>query len=193
MLCTAETNALGTQLNRVQGICRGICVGAYTQGSELISPLHDALKVAAYSSFLCSDVALVDLSCRTIQGNVISLMECMSAKFKYLSLFVNLNLTAAGYTAGSHATCNNCRMAGHAAADSQDTLCCVHTLNILWRCLQTNQDNSLASAALAGILSLVSCKVYLTSCSARRCRKRASDYFAGLQCFRYKGGMQQLI
>ena len=193
MLCTAETDALSTQLNCVQGVGRGISVGAYTQGPELVSPLHDALKVTAYSSFLCSDVTLVDLSCRTIQGNVISLMECMSAKFKYLSFFVNLNLAAAGYTAGTHAACNNCCMAGHTAADSQDTLRSVHTLNILWGCLQTNQDNSLASAALAGILSLVSCKVYLTSCSARRCRKRASDYFAGLQCFRYKGWMQQLI
>ena len=190
MLCTAETNALSAQLNCVQGICRGICVGAYAQGPELVSPLHDTLKVSAYSCFLCSDIALVNLSGRTIQGNIISLMECMSAKFKYLSLFVNLNLAASGYTAGSHTACNNCCMAGHTAAYSQDTLCCVHTLNILWGCLQTNQDNSLASAALAGILSLISCKVYLTSCSTRRCRKCASDYFAGLQCFRNKGRMQ---
>ena len=193
MLGTAQADALSAKLNSVQRVCRGICVGAHTQGPELVSPLHDTLKVAAYGCFLCSDVALVNLSGRTIQGNVIPLMECISAKFKYLSLFINFNLAAAGYTAGSHAARNYCCMAGHTAAYSQDTLCRVHTFNILRGCLQADQDDPLASAALAGVLGFVSSKVYLTGRSARGCRKCASDYFAGLQCFRNKCRMQQLV
>ena len=43
---------------------------------------------------------------------------------------VHDNSGAAGYTAGSHAACNNSSVRGHAAANSQNTLCSLHAFNI---------------------------------------------------------------
>ena len=107
-------------------------------------------------------------------------MEGISAKLEYFCFLVDLDLAASGYTAGTHTTCNDCCVGGHTAADSQDTLSCVHTFDVLRRCLKTNKDNSLASSADPCSLSFVCSKVNLACCRARRCRKSLSDYFACL-------------
>ena len=107
-------------------------------------------------------------------------MEGISAKGEFLLLFVDLDLAAAGYTAGTHTTGNYCCVGGHTTAYSQDTLRSVHTLDVLRRCLQTNQDHSLALAADACSLGSLCVEAYLTCCCTRGSRKSLSDHLASL-------------
>ena len=57
-------------------------------------------------------------------------MELLACQSKLLVGLIHGDLGTAGYTAGSHTAGNHSRMAGHTAADSQDTLSSLHTLDI---------------------------------------------------------------
>ena len=107
VLGTAETDTLGTQLTGLGRICGRIGIGANLQLAVLVSPGHYAAEVSADLSLLGSDITLVDLTGCTIERNVISLMEGLSAQGEYLGLLVDDNITAAGYTAGAHSAGND--------------------------------------------------------------------------------------
>ena len=118
-------------------------------------------------------------------------MVSMSAQFKHLVIFINGNVAAAGYTAGSHSSSHHCCVGGHTASYGQDTLCRMHSLDILRGSLQTNQDHSLS--LFMRFLCLLRGKVHLACRCSRRCGKCLSDHLAVLKRLRIKGGMQKLI
>ena len=88
-------------------------------------------------------------------------MVFFSSQNELLVRFVHNDIGAAGYTAGTHTTCNYCCMAGHTTADSQDTLSSLHTFNIFRRGLQTNQNYLLAFCLPS--LCIFCCKYDLTA------------------------------
>src|SRR3712207_2896432 len=101
---------------------------------------------------------------------------------------MHLDLTATGYTSGSHTTSNYGCVRGHTTTNGQDTFCCMHTLDVFRRGLQTNQDNSFT--LLGCCLCLISGKVALTCCCTRRCRQCGTDYVSGLQSVFIESRMQ---
>ena len=58
------------------------------------------------------------------RDSTVALMIDLAGQGEALVLFVHLDIAAAGYAAGAHAAGHNGRMAGLAAADGQDALCC---------------------------------------------------------------------
>ena len=191
VLGTAKADTLSAKAYRILGILRGICIGTYAKLSVLVSPVHDTLEVSANGCILGLDISIVDLTGRTVQRDVVSLMIGVSAQLEILLFFVDLDLAASGYAAGSHTTGNNGCVRGHTASYGQDTLGSVHTLDVLRRGLKSYKDNSLA--LLVSCLGLVSSEVYLTCCSARGSGKCGTDHGTCLKGSRIEGGMQKLI
>ena len=192
VLGTAQTNAFCTQTNRIGCILRGICIGADGQLTEAVCPCHDTAEVTAYRCFYRGDHALINLAGGAVKGNFIAFMEGIAAQGKFLCILINLDVTAAGYTAGTHTAGYYCCMGSHAAANGQDAFCCMHAFNVLRRGFQTHQNN-LFPLLLMGILRVICGKVNLTSRSTRRCGQCFTDNLAALQCLCIKGRMQQLI
>ena len=94
MLSSAKSDSFSSKFNSLSCICWCISISSYTKLSVLISKSHDSTEVSANLRLSCCHIALINLTCSTIKRNVISLVECISAKFKPLSFLINLNLTA---------------------------------------------------------------------------------------------------
>ncbi len=187
MLGTAEADALRSILHCICRISRGVRVGAHLQSAVLVRPLHNPPEVSADGSFHSLNVSFINLTGGAVQGNIITLVEHLAAKFKYFVLLVDGNFTTARYAGRAHTASHNSRVRGHAAAHGQNAFRRMHALDILRRGLQTYQYHSLA--LLMGILRLVRGKVYLTCRCAGRRGKRLSDYLACLQSVGIKGRM----
>ena len=131
MLRTAQADAFRAQLQCIGSILRGIGIGSYLQHTERIRPVHNTSEVAADGSIFRCDIAVVNLTGRTVKRNIISFMISLAAKAEYFSFFIHCNITAAGYTCGAHASCHNSRMGSHSSAYGKDTFGSMHSFNIL--------------------------------------------------------------
>jgi len=130
MFCPAQTNAFCTQLARFLCISRCVSVSANLQNSVLVGPAHNSTKFASDRSIHSRDNTLVDVTGRTIDRDVISLVELLASQSEDLIGFVHYNVRATGYTASTHTTCNNGSMRSHTATNGQDTLGSLHTGDI---------------------------------------------------------------
>ena len=109
VLCTAETDTFSTELTSLLSIVRCISVCTYFESLELVSPLHDAAEVTVVRiSVDLSDSAVIDLTCRTVEGDDVAFLECLASECELLVSFVHSDLAAAGYAALTHTTCNYC-------------------------------------------------------------------------------------
>ena len=80
MLCTAKTDTLSAKLTSFLSICRCICVGTNLQCSELVSPCHNTSELACDGSVYSLDLAIVDITGCTIDGDAVSLMELFAGQ-----------------------------------------------------------------------------------------------------------------
>ena len=191
MLGTAQADTFSTQFTSLSGIFGSISVGADLQGSELVSPSHYTAESTCDGSVYRCDLAGIDVTGGTVDGDIVSLVELLTCQCELLILLVHGNIAAAGYTAGSHAAGNHCSVRGHAAAHGQDTLSGLHAGNILGRSLQTNQNHLLASCVPS--LGILSGKYHLAAGSAGRCTQTLAQRSGSLQGCGVKLGMQQRI
>ena len=189
MLCTAKADALCAELNSLGCVARSICVGANLKGSVLISPAHDSAELACDGSVDSRDDAVIDVTGGAVDGDEVALMEGLACKGELLVLLVHDDLGAAGDTAGTHTTGNDSCVRCHTAADSQDTLRCLHAGDVLGRGLKADKDNLLASCLPS--LSVVSGEDDLAACSAGRSAKTLTDRGSGLECLCVKLGMKE--
>ena len=130
MLGTAKSDTFCAQFSCFLCICWCICIGSYFQSSILISPSHNTAKFAGDRSIYSLDHAIVNISGGTINGDPVSFMVFFSGQCELLVCFIHMDVTASGYTAGSHSTSYYCCMAGHTSTNGQDTLGCLHTFDI---------------------------------------------------------------
>ncbi len=165
MLCAAKADTFRTVFHRIGSISRCICIGTYLQLTVLVRPFHDTTEITAYGCFHCLDVAFINLTGGTVQGNIIALMELFSAELKYFILFIDGYIAASGHTCRTHTAGYHCCVGCHTAAYGQDTLRCMHTFDIFRRCLQTYQNNSLTF--LMRKLRLFCGKIHFTCCRTR--------------------------
>ena len=189
VLGTAKTDTLSAQLSCLLCISRCISVGANLQYSVLVSPSHDSAELTSDGSVNGGDDAVVDVTGGAVDGDVVALSEGLASQLELLVLLVHLDVAAAGYTAGTHTTCNNGCVGGHTAANGQDALGSLHTGDILRRGLQTNQNDLFALCVPS--LGIVSGKYNLAACSAGRCAQTLADRRSSLQCLCVELGVQQ--
>ena len=165
MLCTAQSDTFSSQLTGFLRVCRCIRIGTYLHGSVLVSPCHDPSELSRNGRVYSRDDAIVDISGRTVDGDRVSFMVFFSCQCELLVLFVHRDIAAAGYTASAHPARYNCRMACHTAANGQDSLCSLHTFDILRRSLQADQNDLFSSCS--PLLCVVSGEYDLTAGSSR--------------------------
>ena len=165
VLGTAKADSLSTQLSGLLGVSRSICVGSYFQSSVLVSPAHDPAELACDGSVYRRNNTIINITRGAVQRQPVALMVLLACQDKLLVLLVHSNVRTAGYTAGTHAAGNNGRMACHTAADSQDTLGRLHTLDIFRRSLKTNQNYLLTSCS--PLFCVFRSKYHLAAGSAR--------------------------
>ena len=189
MLGTAKADALCSQLHRLLRVSRSIRVRADLHGSVLVRQIHNASELARDGSVYGRDHAIVDISCGSVDGNVISLMELLAAQGKFLILLVHHHIAAAGYAALAHSTGHYGCVGGHAAAHGQDTLCGLHAGDVLRRGLQTYQDNLLSSAC--PFHSVLSCEHDLAAGRSRGSSQALAQRSGRLQGRRVKLRMKQ--
>ena len=189
MLCTAKADALCAELNSLGCVARGVCVGANLKGSVFVGPAHDSAELACDGSVNSRDDAVIDVTGGAVDGDEIALMEGLAGEGELLVLLVHDYLGAAGDAAGTHAACNNCCMAGHTAADSQDTLRGLHAGDVLGRGLKTDKDDLLASCLPS--LGVVGGEDYLTASCAGGSAETLADRSSGLECLCVELGMEK--
>ena len=191
MLGTAKADALCAKLSGLLRVGRGICVGTNLECTILVRPGHHAAELAGDGSVYGLDLALIDIAGGTVDGNVISLVELLAAQGELLVLFIHIDVAAAGYAALAHTAGYHCCVAGHTAANRQDTLCTLHSGDILRRCLQTNQDHLVA--LLSPLYSVIRREYDLAAGSARRCAQTLAQRRSRLQRSSVKLRMQQRV
>ena len=94
MLCTAKTDTFSTEFTSLLSVSRCISVCSYLKNSVLISPSHDSAEFTCDSSINCWDDAVVDVTCRTIDRNVITFVECLSGECELLVFFIHYDVGA---------------------------------------------------------------------------------------------------
>ncbi len=191
MLCTAQSDTFSSQLTGFLRVCRCIRIGTYLHGSVLVSPCHDPSELSRDGRVYSRDDAIVDISGRTVDGDRVSFMVLFSCQCELLVLLVHRDIAAAGYTASAHPARYNCRMACHTAANGQDSLCSLHTFDILRRSLQADQNDLFSSCS--PLLCVVSGEYDLTAGSSRWSAQSLCDGLSSLQCSSVKLRMKQCV
>ena len=137
MLCTAKSDSLCAQLSCLCSVSWSICICTHFQSSVFVSPCHNTAKLACDGSVYGRDNAVIDLAGGAVDGQPVTLMVLFSGQNKLLICFIHNNLGTAGYAAGAHAAGNYGSVAGHTAADGQDALGSLHSLDIFRGSFQT--------------------------------------------------------
>ena len=179
MLGTGQADALCAQLTSLARIVRGVGIGADLEAAILVSPAHDAAELACDGGVNGGDDAVVDLTGGAVDGDVVALVVDLACQLELLVLLVHLYLAAAGDAALAHAAGDNCRVAGHTAANGQDALCSLHALDILGAGLETNQ-NDLFLALVPGFC-VFSGEDDLAAGCAGGCAEALADRSCGLE------------
>ena len=190
---TNKTNTFRAELNCTSSIFRRIRIGTDLHRTTLISPLHEGSEVSGNCSRNTLNLSLVNKARITINGDDVTFVEGLTVHSELLSGFINLDFTAAGYTACTHTTGDNSRMRRHTAANRNDRLGNMHTRNVFRRRLKTNQNNLLAGSSLC--LSILGVEHDCTASSTRSSSQTLGDYIAGLflQACLIEGRMQKVI
>ena len=191
VLGTAQADALCTEVAGLLGVTRGVSVGVNLQLTELVRPAHEAAEVAGNGSRSGGDGLTVDVAGGAVDGNVVALVVLFATQGEQLVFIVYGDLAATGHAAGTHAAGHNSSVRGHAAADGEDALSDLHTLDVLGRGLQTNQNDLLA--ALMPLLGVFGGEYHLAAGSAGGSSQALADNFGLLHGLGIELGMQQGI
>ncbi len=175
MLGTAQTDSLSTELECLLGVGGSIGVGANLHSADFICPAHKAAEITADGSVDSRDSLEVDIAGAAVERDIISAVYALAGELKVALFLVDSDFTAAGNAAGSHSASDNGGVRGHTAANGEDTLGYVHTLDIFRRSFETNKND--LPVFLGGVLnSLIGRENYTAAGSTRRSGKsRAGD------------------
>ena len=149
MLGAAKPDALRAEGSRLLRVLGSIRVRPYAERLILVRELHDASEVTAGRIRRHGgDRFAVNVSRGTVEGNDVPFFIYFAFEGELLVRFVHLDVAAAGNAAGAHAAGNDCRVGGHAAADGEDALRVVHTLDVFGGSFQSHKDDLFAFLAL---------------------------------------------
>ena len=173
MLGTAKTDTFSAEFNCVCSVSRCICVCSYFKSSVFVGPSHNSAEVTADRSFNCGNNTVVNVTCRTVDGDFVTLCKGLACENEFFVFFVHNDIGAARYTASTHTSCNNRCVRGHTASYSEDTLCGFHTFNIFRRGFKTYQNDFFAFFSPS--FCVVSREYNFTASGTGRCGKRFAE------------------
>ena len=173
VLCTCQTDTLGTECSSYLSIVWSICIGTDLHLCIFVAEVHQLLEVARKLCSLCLNLSCINLTSSTVQRDVITLLVNNALNLNSLSLIVNVDRSGTRYTALTHTTGHNGSVRSHTTTSGKDTLGSRHTSEVFRRSLDTNHDYLLA--ILVPLLSIVSVEYDLTASSTWRSRETLSD------------------
>ena len=187
VLGAAQAHALGAEVLGLTGVLGGVGVGADLEVTELVGPVHDALELAGDLGLGGVQALAVDVAGGAVQADPVAFLIGLAGQGKALVGLVHDDVAAAGDAAGAHAAGHYGRVAGHAAADGQDAAGKVHTLDVLGRGLQTDQDDLVA--LVHPLNGIVSGEHHLTGGSAGGGGQALADGSHAVQLLLGEGGV----
>ena len=94
VFCTCKTNTLCSKRASYLCIMRSVCIGANLQLGVFIAEIHQFLEVATQFGCLCGHLTSIDLTCGTIQRDIITFLIYCTIDFNSLRLVVNIDATS---------------------------------------------------------------------------------------------------
>ncbi|CDA56886.1 uncharacterized protein BN731_02022 [Prevotella sp. CAG:604] len=173
MLCTCQTDTLGTECTSYLSIVWSICIGTDFHLGIFIAEIHQFLEVTRKLCSLCLNLTSINLTCSTIQRDEITLLVNYTFDLHGLSLIIYIDRASTRYAALTHTTSNYGSVRSHTTTSGKNTLGSRHTSEVFRRSLDTNHDDLLA--ILMPFLSIVCVEYDLTTSSTRRSRKTLCD------------------
>ena len=122
MLSTCQTDTLGTECTGYLSIVWSIRIGTDFHLCILVAEIHQLLEVARKLCGLCLNLSCVNLTCSTVQRDVITLLVHNAFNLYSLSLVVNVDRAGTRYTALTHTTGYNGSVRSHTTTSGKDTL-----------------------------------------------------------------------
>ncbi len=95
VLCTAEADTFCAELTSLLRICGCVGICADLELSVLVSPCHNAAELTCYLSIYCRYETLVDVTCCTVDGDRVTLIEGNACECESLVLLIHVDVTAA--------------------------------------------------------------------------------------------------
>ena len=191
MLGTAQADALCAEGGCLLRVVRGVGVRADLQTAELVGPAHQAVEIAGDGRGSRLDLLAVNIAGGAVDGDPVAFLIGLAGQLEGLGFLVHLDRAAAGDAARAHAAGNDSRVGGHAAADGQNALRVVHTLDILGRGLQTDKHDLMT--VLGPVCCFLGGENDLTAGSARRRGQARADDLGLLQGGRIERRVQERI
>ena len=192
MLRTAQSDTLGTESKCLLGIARGVGIGAHLHRGVLTGEFHQLTEIAAKVGILRSHLTQVNLTCRSVERDPIALLDLISVHLDGASLIIDVKLPCTRHAALTHTTRNHGRVRGHTAASRQDSGSIQHTLQILGRGLDTNQDRLLTRLG-QHLLCILGEEYYGARSRTGRCGQALHQHLRVLHGALIKYGVQQLV
>ncbi len=123
VLCTSQTNTLGTECTSHLGVVWRVGVGANLQLGVFIAEIHECFEVTTEFSSLCLDFACINLTCRAIQRDEVAFLVGNAFDFNSLCLVVNIDSTCTRNAALTHTTSHHSSVRSHTATSREDAFC----------------------------------------------------------------------
>ena len=145
MLGTAKANAFCAKIARRLRIQWRFGVGADFHAATGIGPDHQRAEITHQLRLQCRDFARHHFAGGAIKRDDIAFMQRPSGNAQRFGRCVNLKAASPRYARSAHATCDNRRMARHAATCGQYAGCGVHAVNVFWAGFNAHQNDGLAA------------------------------------------------
>ena len=92
MLSPAKADALCTEVHSLLSISWVVRIGPYFESPDLICPSHDRSEVTGKLRRYGLDLALENIACSSVEGDVIAFFEHIRSDGQALARFIDLDL-----------------------------------------------------------------------------------------------------
>ena len=154
VFCAAEANAFSAKLDCKLSVLRRISIGANTKlATELICPGHVFAEITRHHGFFNRNLTGNNFSESAVQGDEFTLFDDLSSCLDHKVIGANADFRTTSNGWDTEATCNECSVRCHSTTLGQNTLCSKHSLEVIWVCVCTNKDHTLAGSTLTKLSS----------------------------------------
>jgi hypothetical protein len=140
VLGSAQSDPLGTHLDRLQGVGGRVGVRAHAQSATPIHPAHQYIELGRRLGTNQIESALVDLAGRTVEREIVARADRVPVDRHLPSIVIDADRAASDDAAFAPTAGDHRRVRGLAARLGQDPLGRLHTADVFRRRLLANQD-----------------------------------------------------
>ena len=191
MFRTGQTDTLCSERTSHLRVVRCIGIRPYLKLRIFVTQIHQRLEVTGEFSRFRRYFSGINLSRRTVQGDVIAFFIYNAFDLHCLVLVVHIDGTGTGHTTFTHTTSHYGRMGSHTSTSGKDTFGCRHTGQIFGRGLDTYHNHPMA--VLTPFLGIICVEHDLSASRPRRRRQPLCNHLGFFQRIFVKHGVEKLV